>query len=133
MKLPVMLDAQLNDIHMKGVLKHKVCHFMGDSGIGKTFLFSLITVYCMQNKLRCTNVNYNQARQPASVILPLCANADIVLLDNADLYDYKAVIKELKHLPCIVLVSHHEMLLPPDGEATYTVQYKGNNVYFTED
>lgn len=117
MQVPLILNVRLGDIHVKGVLKHRVCHFMGGSGTGKTFLFSLIAVYCMQKKFRCITINHNQAQQPAAILLLLCANADVVLLDDADLYDYKAVIKELRHSPCIVLVSHHEMLLPADGEA----------------
>lgn len=134
MQLPLQINEKLGGVLIRGTFEHRVCHFVDDSGAGKTYLFALMQVYCTDKQLKCVSLNYNQIGQPAQVLCQLCIQVDIVLLDNADLYDYKALVKWLHaNTNSLVLMSHHEMVLPSDGEAFYSVKYANATMQFKVD
>lgn len=82
------LDVKLNyqgvnvDVHFSNG-----CNMLsGYSGTGKTFLMQAIELFCMNNSIDCVYCNYRFNGYTSDQIKEVCKNAEVVLLDNADLY-----------------------------------------------
>ena len=58
----------------------------GYSGTGKTFLMQAVELFCMNNSINCVYCNYRFKEYDSDQIKEVCKNAEVVLLDNADLY-----------------------------------------------
>lgn len=122
--LPFVLHQVTPSVIIDCELRHKVCHFTDDSGAGKTWLFNLLNSYCELEGIPYALVNYVNAREGVSSLIENCSGKQIVFLDNADLYDYKAILTELSKQDCIVLVSYHELagiVSPEDWDYTVSI------------
>jgi hypothetical protein len=97
----VFLDQQVNILN-------------GSSGEGKTYLFNLLISYCTVNSISAfffsPAVLRGQDMQRGSeqlnnLVLSNCGRADILFLDNADLYLTYELLEELKKTAKIIVVS----------------------------
>lgn len=80
--------------------RNRVNILSGFSGTGKTFLFSVLGVYCFKNNLRYSKFDSsNFINVSGSEVLRgrlyEFAQTDIICLDNADLYLDSALLNEL--------------------------------------
>ena len=92
-------------VHIDIELKDKFCIFNGPSGTGKTFLFDIVGDVCQQRSIKYVRIDYKLKDLSAEAILAICAEADIICLDNADLYLTKDIIKSLSDLDAVILIS----------------------------
>lgn len=67
-------------------LMNRLTILLGDSGSGKTFLFSALTSYFILNGINYGFLDYNISKDNALDIVKLYKDAEFILLDNADLY-----------------------------------------------
>ena len=107
MKLPLVINTQ-GSVSISATLDTRVCVFMGDSGIGKTFLFSMLSGYCAISGLSMSIVDSNNLpRNDSDVerLISYCSGVDIVALDNANLYDVNTFVRRLRDSVGIILVS----------------------------
>lgn len=58
----------------------------GYSGTGKTFLMQAIELFCVNSSIECVYCNFRFKDYTQEQIEEVCKNAQVVLLDNADLY-----------------------------------------------
>jgi hypothetical protein len=86
-------------------LKEQVNVFVGDSGMGKTFLFHLLSSYFVLKGLSYALINQNLADSSEGAIAACCSNVDYVLLDNADLYLTASLLGKIKETAKLVLTS----------------------------
>lgn len=91
----IEINEQYNGITINASFNSKLNILVGDSGTGKTLLLSAIDLYCLNNNISCRLCNYNDANLSPEQIKAICAGADILLLDNADLYMNNSLLKEL--------------------------------------
>lgn len=130
MELPLILQFDAANIHVDVQIKHTLCLLHDNSGSGKTYLFSLLEYYCLENGISYRRFDYNSCGIPASRLIQDCGNVDILLLDNADLYMTSEFYAYLKGLNKIILISHHNLLgitgLSRDN--VYKVSYVENRV-----
>lgn len=122
---PFDLEQTFDDFSVSCHFRHNICHFVGNSGTGKTFLFRLISAYCPTVGLKAITIDYKNISANTDAMVAFCMFADVVILDNADLYNYNAILDSLRGKDRLVLVSHHEItgLHPEDG--SYAVDYTG--------
>lgn len=92
-------------VHIDIELKDKFCIFNGPSGTGKTFLFGVVRDVCQQRSIIYVCIDYNYRDSQPEAICAICAEADIICLDNADLYLTNDIIKALSDLDAVILIS----------------------------
>jgi hypothetical protein len=102
MKLEI--NEKISGTYLDLLLENQVNLFDGDSGTGKTYLFDLLSYYCLRKNIIYTLVNYTLASKPASSIIELCNNSDIVVFDNADLYLTADMLDTVKASAKIIIV-----------------------------
>ena len=85
---------------------NKVNMFFGNSGTGKTFLFSVIEKYCSIKSITCVNIcKWYMTMQNMDIILKACKEAEVIIADRADLYDIQTLLSFVDITNKIVLVS----------------------------
>ena len=99
------LDVDYLGVTLSIVLEDKFCIFNGNSGDGKTFLFKVIKSLCIPRNLKCVYVDYNYKDSTLEGFAGLFKDADIVCLDNAELYITDELIQLLDSLGILVLLN----------------------------
>ena len=99
------LDVDYLGVPLSIALEDKFCIFNGNSGDGKTFLFRVIKSLCIPRNLKCVYVDYNYKDSTIDGFAGLFKDADIVCLDNAELYITDELIQLLDSLDTLVLLS----------------------------
>jgi chromosomal replication initiation ATPase DnaA len=105
----------------------------GYSGIGKTYLFKILNDYYMNNdKLNVAYVDFNYSNKSEESIIEYCKNADIVILDNADLYITKSLISKLRKIcNCIVISMKNNIFFDDNDITQFQVKYENNMIKAT--
>lgn len=67
------------------LFKH-ITFLLGNSGTGKTFLFSVLIGYFMSNSITYGFLDFNTNPDNALDVIKAYNNVEFILLDNADLY-----------------------------------------------
>lgn len=124
------LKKRINGINFDVSFNDKVNLIRGNSGTGKTFLFRVISDYCVNNRIPCAYVDYKIiSNSDKDFILNYCKNKDIIILDNADLYLDNILLKMLKSLRgTIVLSKKSSYGLDSIDMNLYTVSYDGKDL-----
>ena len=82
-------------------LKDRICFFIGNSGIGKTFLFTAISSYCEINDIPFCS--FNSLSKVAVRDFNL-NTVDLVIMDNADLYMNRELYLRVRESKAVVLI-----------------------------
>lgn len=82
------LNVKINyqGVNVAAQFNNKWNMLSGYSGTGKTFLMQAIKLFCMNDEIRCVYCDYNFLDKELNQVKDFCKNAEIALLDNADLY-----------------------------------------------
>lgn len=97
--------TEFNSINVDVTLNEGVNLLSGDSGTGKTLLMQVVEFYCLENDIRYAFINYRQARYTFEQIISDCNGAEMILIDNADLFITEELMKELKKIGKYILIS----------------------------
>ena len=74
------------DISLNINLVDMVAILLDDSGTGKTFMFQMLASYCVINKIPYEKFDYSSENKDLEWFKYTMRNANIVIMDNADLY-----------------------------------------------
>lgn len=130
MKLPLVINTH-GSVPISATLDTRICVFTGDSGTGKTFLFSLLSGYCDVSGLSMAIVDSNNLPRNDSDIerlISYCSGVDIVALDNANLYDVNTFVQRLQNSVGIILVSGHNLGLDATDMGYYQVSLSNSGI-----
>lgn len=98
------LNANVGGILLDVDFQDQFCYLSNASGTGKSFLFRLLRRYYKERDLTVIHVNYETETSTADILLDYCKHADVVLLDNADLYLTREMVKRLRKLDIQVVI-----------------------------
>ncbi len=115
------------DISLNINLVDMVAILLDDSGTGKTFMFQMLASYCVINKIPYEKFDYSSENKDLEWFKYTMRNANIVIMDNADLYMTPDLFSYLKSSGKQVLISikHIERLTSYENCGFYTVVYDG--------
>lgn len=99
------VDISYNGIRIKAEFSNKLNILTGYSGTGKTLLMSAIDLFCLNSGISCRLCGYNDMNLAPQKIIDICKEADVVLLDNADLYLNNEMLQSIKQTAQFVVVS----------------------------
>lgn len=118
-----------NGINIECSFDNKLNILRGYSGTGKTLLLNAIDLYCLNNKIACRLCNYNVVGFKPNDIINVCEDAEIVLLDNADLYLNNDILKSILKTAKFVIISIKDTSdISLSGANEYIVEYKNVNL-----
>lgn len=128
------ISCMYGSVSVNAAFKNGINLFYDISGSGKTFLFTIVKTYCEENSIRYEAFDYLNTNKSTNSILNSCKGADIVILDNADLYITKPLLAELQKLcPCILISVKDITKIPMRGVSMCSVTYTGNKLEVTYD
>lgn len=123
------IKTKYNGIDVECSFNNKLNILRGSSGSGKTLLLTVIDFYCTFNKISCRLCNYDIAELRPDTIISICKNAEVVLLDNADLYLTEDILKViLKTAKFVVMSIKNTDGISIDGASECLVEYKDLHV-----
>lgn len=102
------IKQNFNGIDVEAFLKEGINLLSGDSGSGKTLFMQAVELYCLENNISYTLLNYRQHDKSTKQLEVLCGNSEIILIDNADLFVSAELIKILKKTSKYILLSLHD-------------------------
>ena len=106
----VDLSCNFENIKIDAKFYDKICVFHNDSGSGKTLLMSAIDSYCNDEiDIPCFIVDYRFHNRSASDIISAIGDAQVVCLDNSDLYMTYELYDKLLDSGKLVIISSHTM------------------------
>ncbi len=111
-------------------LSNKVCLLASDSGTGKTYAMSFVREYCIENDIRCTMVNYNDAEKSEDEIIRYCVDSDVVIFDDANLYLTSSIIDRVYQTSKIIVVCAQDLFgfMDCDDTAFYSASFTGERL-----
>jgi hypothetical protein len=103
--MSLRINEEISGTFVDLLIEHQVNAFLGGSGEGKSFLFStLLPYYCYDRGISLHIVDYKVMLEPVD-IAAACSAADIVCLDNADLYLTREILEKIKKTAKYILIS----------------------------
>jgi len=107
----------------------KLSLLSGYSGTGKTFLINAIELYCLNNKIKYAHVDYKFRDTKEEIIEGYCSDAEVILLDNADLYLTNDLLSALrKDNKFIIMCMKDTSGLDMADVDEYIVNYKDKKI-----
>ncbi len=126
------VKADIGGVECNVLFKRKVNILKGDSGTGKSWLFSLLQSYFVANGISYYFVNYLTKSEP-EVIITQAKKVQYLLLDNADLYLNSDTIGELLQCDATCIVATRLIkLLDIKKMGFYQVIYKDEALFVSE-
>lgn len=129
MKLDWTYEGDSN-INLSINITDSVAILLDDSGTGKTFMFEMLESYFVAKGIAYKKFDYNSENEDTDWFIQGMRKANIVLLDNADLYMTKELFNYLKSSDKQVIMSikHTEKLGSFENCGFYTINYENNNL-----
>lgn len=129
MKLDWTYEGDSN-INLSINITDSVAILLDDSGTGKTFMFEMLESYFVAKGIAYKKFDYNSENEDTDWFIQGMRKANIVLLDNADLYMTKELFNYLKSSDKQVIMSikHTEKLGFFENCGFYTINYENNNL-----
>lgn len=129
MKLDWTYEGDSN-INLSINITDSVAILLDDSGTGKTFMLEMLESYFVANGIAYKKFDYSSENEDTKWFIQGMQKANIVLLDNADLYMTKELFNYLKssNKQVIMSVKHTEKLGSFENCGFYTVNYDNNNL-----
>jgi hypothetical protein len=120
------LKFSVRDLKYRLEFKNRICYIIDESGTGKTFLFSNLRNYCINNNVDFVLVDYNYSNKSEDEIINVCRNcSEIIILDNADLYLTPKIIDNLK-AKLVIASLKSSIGLRTDETGNYELVQNGN-------
>jgi hypothetical protein len=120
------LKFSVRDLEYRLEFKNRICYIIDESGTGKTFLFSNLRNYCINNNVDFVLVDYNYSNKSEDEIINVCRNcSEIIILDNADLYLTPKIINNLK-AKLVIASLKSSIGLRTDETGNYELVQNGN-------
>ena len=91
------IKATYSGLDVNVTIHHNTLLF-GDSGLGKTFLLTILSDYFLENDISYAHFDYNDIYFTLDEIKSIASNRDFVLMDSADLYMTPELFSYLKSL-----------------------------------
>jgi chromosomal replication initiation ATPase DnaA len=118
------ISLTFNGINIDVSINSGVNILSGDSGTGKTLLMQAVELYCLQNDIKYTFLNYRCNGKNDEQIEALCKNSDLILIDNADLFINEELLSKLRDSSKYILMSLKYITKIDDTDATeFLVHY----------
>lgn len=92
------VDTNIGSINIKTYFESDLCIFCGNSGTGKTYLFSLLADY-YKTDLGLNVIRINEVGESVknkNTLIDMCSGNDIVIFDRADLYITPEVVEGVR-------------------------------------
>lgn len=117
-----------SNINLSINITDSVAILSDDSGTGKTFMFEMLESYFVAKGIAYKKFDCNSENEDADWFIHGMRKANIVLLDNADLYMTKKLFNYLKSSDKQVIMSikHTEKLGSFENCGFYTINYENN-------
>lgn len=113
--------------------KDKLNLLSGYSGTGKTFLMQAIELYCLNEKINCVYCDFRYMNFEAEQIKVMCKNAEVVLLDNADLYLTDEILSWLREQGKMLIICMKDTSgIDMENMYEYIVRYQAKNITIEE-
>jgi hypothetical protein len=120
------LKFSVRDLEYRLEFKNRICYIIDESGTGKTFLFSNLRNYCINNNVDFVLVDYNYSNKSEDEIINVCRNcSEIIILDNADLYLTPKIIDNIK-AKLVIASLKSSIGLRTDETGNYELVQNGN-------
>lgn len=119
-----------SDIDLHIAVTDKIALLCDDSGTGKTFLFYMLESYLVAKGIAYKKFDYNSENEDLEWFRQGMKKADMLLLDNADLYMTRELFEYLKSSgkQVIISIKHTEKLGSFENCGFYTVVYDGKSL-----
>ena len=105
----------------------------GFSGTGKTFLMQAIELYCLNEKINCIYCDFRYMYFDEEQIKIMCKNAEVVLLDNADLYLTDSILSWLKEQGKMLIICMKDTsYIDMEDMHEYIVSYENEKIIIEE-
>ena len=129
MKLNWTYEGDSN-INLSINITDSVAILLDDSGTGKTFMLEMLESYFVANGIAYKKFDYSSENEDTNWFIQGMQKANIVLLDNADLYMTKELFNYLKssNKQVIMSIKHTEKLGSFENCGFYTINYDNNNL-----
>lgn len=101
----INIKQLFNGIRIDAEINAGINLLSGDSGTGKTLLMQAIELYCSENNIKYTFLNYRQRKNSEEQIEYLCNDSDIVIIDNADLFLRQSLLDRLQKINKYIIIS----------------------------
>lgn len=105
MAIKMTIKQQYNGIDVEAELNTGINLLSGNSGTGKTLLMQVVELYCLENRIKYTFLNYRNRENSIDQLSKLCEHSDVIIIDNADLFVTEQLISELKKGSKYILIS----------------------------
>ena len=129
MKLNWTYEGDSN-INLSINITDSVAILLDDSGTWKTFMLEMLESYFVANGIAYKKFDYSSENEDTNWFIQGMQKANIVLLDNADLYMTKELFNYLKssNKQVIMSIKHTEKLGSFENCGFYTINYDNNNL-----
>lgn len=125
--------TKFNSIDIEANLTGKINILEGNSGTGKTLLMKAIKLYCADNNISYRHLDYENRNDTVEQLTSYCNNAQIITIDNADLFISDELLESLCKTAKLIIVSLKQThLISMDKTHTYIVHYENNNLSLEE-
>jgi len=125
----ININDSIGGITLNVHFQEKFCYLDNASGTGKSFLFRLLRRYYKEQDLVVIHVNYETETSTESTLMDYCKHADVVLLDNADLYLTRHIIQKFRELDIQVIICMKNIRQVYSSDfVLYDVIYEGNTL-----
>lgn len=119
------IKLRFNDIDVEVELSAGINMLSGDSGTGKTLLMQAVELYCAENKIKYTFLNYRNRDNSIEQLLTLCDKSEVIIIDNADLFISEKLVSKLKEKSKYLLISLKDSTKIDERDIIeYIVHYK---------
>lgn len=127
------ISTIFNGISIEANFTGKLNVLEGNSGTGKTLLMKAIKLYCLSNNIQYRHLDYNNKNDTVEQLVSYCNKAQIITIDNADLFISDELLECLcKTAKLIVISLKQTQLISMDKTHTYIVHYENNHLSLEE-
>lgn len=129
MSKSLVLHERVGSVFINVNFTDKVCNLTSDSGDGKSYFFNLLYLFYLDTDIKVALINYTRIKDSEEAIFSSCKDADIVLLDNADLYLTVKLVDKLLELDCMILFcARTEISRYFKGQHRYKIKFDGHTL-----
>lgn len=127
------INMNYSGVQIKANFNNKLNMLSGFSGTGKTFLMGAVELFCRNNKIAYAVCDYRTQDIDSDKIKALCEKADVILLDNADLYLSNDILEWFrKNNKFIIMCMKKNSKIDMCGVTEYLVRYENLNLILEE-
>ncbi len=125
----VCFNKTFNGIDFDVSFEDKVNLFSGMSGEGKTFLFTVLESYFINNDISYQYYNSSSLRFGINELISGCTGRSVIIFDNADLYLTQELLDyAVSQADTVIMSMKLYCKLRFDSFDFYAVKYSGNSL-----